>query len=178
MLVLVIELVLMLVILLILKMVVDNCMLTINTYFAYVILIRLTLEFRGIIQRGKGYSFHIRATTGLNNLKMECFLIYILIDWVRGSSSVPTAKTRTDRAEQGIFIIWLTLQIWKELQANSIEHVRSFTSTCIQIIHCDSPQFPSIWKSWMEQISSSRRLKQESIFKSPSNERQSEIASP
>ena len=53
------------------------------------------------------------------------------------------------------------VQIWKDLQANFIEskgtiHALVYVHSHIQRIHLYSPQFPSIWKRWMEQISSSR----------------------
>ena len=58
---------------------------------------------------------------------------------------------------RNIYYMANTFQIWKELQANFIkpktQYTCSFMSKCIQRIHCCSPEFPSIWKTWMEQIS-------------------------
>ena len=60
-----------------------------------------------------------------------------------------------------IYYMAKTFQIWKKLQAKFIEPINTqyaltFTTKCTQRMHCYSPQFPSIWKSWMEQITPSR----------------------
>ena len=85
------------------------------------------------------------------------------INCTQRRSSVPTAQTwwadifpiQTEQM-RNIYYMANTFQIWKELQANFIkpktQYTCSFMSKCIQRIHCCSPEFPSIWKTWMEQI--------------------------
>ena len=111
-------------------------------------------------------------------VKMKRFLlIYILIHWVRVSSSVPTAKTW----RANIFPVTLFNRIWNELQANLNTRVRlriHVYKEVIATVH-NFHQFEKVeWNKLVRAEIGARKYVLGQQRKSPSNERQTEIASP